>query len=132
MEDASLRRGVISLYHNSTTAGHPRISNTAWAIMCDFWWPALKKDIIEYVKGCPICQSRKNQPNKAQPPLFPIPSETYSTPFSSNTMDFIIKLPQSETYNTILTIMDRCCQNCQTLCYLRTTPLQTTFPHHPQ
>ena len=32
MEDSSLKRGVISLYHNSVTARHPRISNTMWAI----------------------------------------------------------------------------------------------------
>ena len=53
-----------------------------------------------------MCQSRKNQPNKAQPPLFPISSETYSTPFSSIALDFIVKLPLSESYDTILTIMD--------------------------
>ena len=106
VDDASLRRGVISLYHDSITAGHPGISNTTWAIARDFWWPALKKDVTEYVKGCTLCQSRKNQPNKAQPPLFPISSETYSTPFSSIAMDFIVKLPLSESYDTILTITD--------------------------
>ena len=75
VEDTLLRRGVISLYHDPITAGHPGISNTAWAITWDFWWPALKKDVTEYIKGCTLCQSRKNQPNKAQPPLFPYPSK---------------------------------------------------------
>src|SRR6202453_2212369 len=106
VDDALLQRGVISLYHDPITAGHPGISNTTWAIARNFWWPALKKDVTEYVKGCTLCQSRKNQPNKAQPPLFPISSETYSTPFSSIAMDFIVKLPLSESYDTILTITD--------------------------
>ena len=66
----------------------------------------MKKDVTEYVKGCTICQSRKNQPNKAKPPLFPIPSDTYDTPFTSIAMDFIVKLPTSESYDTILTITD--------------------------
>jgi hypothetical protein len=57
MDDTSLKRGVISLYHDSTTAGHPGISNTTWAIARDYWWPALKKDITEYIKGCSTCQS---------------------------------------------------------------------------
>ena len=138
MEDALLRRGVISLYHNSTTAGHPGISNTAWAITRDFWWPALKKDVTEYMKGCSICQSRKNQPNKAQPPLFPIPSETYSTPFSSIAMDFIVKLPQSETYDTILTITDTFSKASifipcnETIDAVRTAKLYATYilPHY--
>ena len=106
VEDSSLKRGVISLYHDSITAGHPGISNTMWAIAKDFWWPAMKKDIAEYVKGCTTCQSRKNQANKAKPPLFPITSDTYDTPFTSIAMDFIVKLPLSKSYNMILTITD--------------------------
>ena len=106
MEDSSLKKGVISLYHDSITAGHTGISNTTWAIAKDFWWPAMKKDITEYIKGCVTCQSRKNQPNKSKPPLFPIALDTYDTPFTSIAMDFIVKLPLSKSYNTILTIMD--------------------------
>ena len=106
MEDSSLKRGVISLYHDSITAGHPGILNTTWAITKDFWWPAMKKDVTKYVKGCTICQSRKNQWNKPKPPLFPITSDTYDTPFTSIAMDFIVKLPLSKSYDTILTITD--------------------------
>jgi hypothetical protein len=89
-------------------AGHSGISNTTWAmpITRDYWWPALKKDVTEYIKVCSTCQSWKNQPNKPKPPLFPISSDTYRTPFTSIAMDFIIKLPISKTYNTILTITD--------------------------
>jgi hypothetical protein len=104
VDNTSLKRGVISLYHDLPTAGHPGISNTTWAIAQDYWWPALKKDITEYIKGCSTCQSRKNQPNKPKPPLFPISSDTYRTPFTSIAMDFIVKLPISNTYDTILTI----------------------------
>ena len=106
MEDTSLKRGVISLYHNSPTAGHPGISNTTWAITRDFWWPTMKKDVTEYIKGCTTCQSKKNQPNKPKPPPFPISSDTYTIPFTSIAMDFIVKLPLSDTYDTILTITD--------------------------
>jgi hypothetical protein len=35
VDNTSLKRGVISLYHNSITAGHPGISNTTWAIARD-------------------------------------------------------------------------------------------------
>ena len=66
----------------------------------------MKKDVTEYIKGCTKCQAGKNQPNKPKPPLFPISSDTYSTPFTSIAMDFIVKLPPSESYDTILTITD--------------------------
>ena len=106
MDDTSLKRGVISLYHDSPTAGHPGISNTTWAIAQDFWWPAMKKDVTEYIKGCTTCQARKNQPNQPKPPPFPISSDAYHTPFTSIAMDFIVKLPLSDSYDTILTITD--------------------------
>ena len=68
MEDSSLKRGVISLYHDSLMAGHPGISNTTWAIAKDFWWPAMKKDVTEYVKGCTMCQFRKTNQTRLNHP----------------------------------------------------------------
>jgi hypothetical protein len=112
MDDLPLRRGVISLYHDSPTAGHPGISNTAWAIASDYWWPNLKQTVTEYIKGCHLCQSCKNNPTKPKPPLFPIPSDNFALPFTSVAMDFIIKLPMSEGYNSILTITDTFSKAC--------------------
>ena len=66
----------------------------------------MKKDVTEYIKGCTKCQAGKNQPNKSKPPLFPISSDTYTMPFTSIAMDFIVKLPLSDSYDTILTITD--------------------------
>ena len=66
----------------------------------------MKKDITEYIKGCTTCQARKNQPNKTKPPPFPISSEMFSIPFTSIAMDFIVKLPLSNSYDTVLTITD--------------------------
>ena len=40
-----LRRGVISLYHDSPTAGHPGITKTTWLIGKDYWWPNMKDTI---------------------------------------------------------------------------------------
>jgi hypothetical protein len=106
MEDNNLRKGVISLYHDSTTVGHPGITKTLWSISRDFWWPNMKDTITNYIKGCTLCQSQKNNPTNPKPPLFPIPLDTYTLPFESIALDFITKLPNSQTYDTILTITD--------------------------
>jgi transposase InsO family protein len=66
----------------------------------------MKDTITNYIKGCALCQSRKNNPTNPKPPLFPIPSDTYTLPFESIALDFITKLPNSQTYDTILTITD--------------------------
>ena len=106
VDDLPLRRGVISLYHDSPTARHPGISNTHWSIARDYWWPGMKQTITDYIKGCTLCQSRKNQPNRMKPPPYPITSDSFTLPFTSVAMDFIVKLPLSNTYDTILTITD--------------------------
>ena len=105
-DNLPLRRGVISLYHDSPTAGHPGITKSTWLISKDYWWPNMKTTITNYIKGCTTCQSRKNNPTNPKPPLFPIPSDMYTLPFESIALDFIVKLPCSDSYDTILTITD--------------------------
>lgn len=46
--------------------------------------------------------TQQNEP----PPPYPISSKAFTLPFTSIAMDFIVKLPLSNTYNTILTITD--------------------------
>ena len=62
-DDNNLRRGVISLFHDSTTAGHPGTRRTKTAVEKDFWWLSLNKDVQAYVKGCATCQSTKPRTN---------------------------------------------------------------------
>ena len=106
VDNFPLRRGVISLYHNSPTAGHPGISKSIWLIGKDYWWPGMKDTITSYIKGCATCQSRKNNPTNPKPPIFPIMSDKFTLPFESIALDFIVKLPESNHYDTILTITD--------------------------
>ena len=45
------------------------------------------------------CQSRKNNPTKPKSPLFLISSNMYTLPFTSIALDFIVKLPLSDTFS---------------------------------
>jgi hypothetical protein len=45
MENNDLRRGVISLSHDSTTAGHPGQKRTIMAIEKELWWPTINEDV---------------------------------------------------------------------------------------
>jgi len=49
VDNTALRRGVISLYHDLKTAGHPGITKMVWLVSQDFWWPDMKLDISAYV-----------------------------------------------------------------------------------
>ena len=38
----------------------------------DFWWPSLRQDIEQYVKGCAICQENKINTRPLKPAMIPI------------------------------------------------------------
>jgi hypothetical protein len=105
LEDNSLRRGVTLLFHDSLTAGHPRISKTINLIKQHYWWPHMHNFIIAYVKGCATCQMNKVNMHPTKPPLFLI-TLTSDLPFQTIAVDFITQLLLSQGYDTILTVTD--------------------------
>ena len=69
----------------------------------------MKQDIQEYVKGCAQCQQNKVNTHAIKAPLCPITPETEALPFQTIALDFIVKLPPSGGYDSILTITDHDC-----------------------
>ena len=134
-----LRRGVISLYHDFPTAGHPGEWKTLSMITRDYWWPEMRKDITEFVKGCAICQSTKSRTMQAKPPLYSISTTADTLPFKTIALDFITKLPKSGNNDTILSITDQGCSKAtifllctETIDAEGTTRIyaQHVFPHY--
>jgi len=105
----NLKRGVISAFHDPPYRGHPGIGNTIALLKQNYWWPNLKKDVEEYVKGCTVCQANKINTHHQKPRLYPITTDPEAQPFKVVTMDFITKLPSSQGYDSILTITDHDC-----------------------
>src|ERR1700744_599515 len=106
--DNNLKRGVIRFYHNKPSAGHPGKGNMYQLAKWDFWWPNMKQDIEQYVKGCGACQANKANTNPLKPQMMPITPE-HLLPFQTIAIDFITKLPKSGKYDTIITITDHDC-----------------------
>ncbi len=69
----------------------------------------MKNFAIQYIKGCALCQSRKNITTRPKPPQFPITTNPEVQPFECIALDFITKLPPSEEYDLILMITDHDC-----------------------
>ena len=109
VEDNALRRGVTSLFHDSTTAGHPGIAKTLQLLLQYYWWPNQKTYVTEYIRGCATCQMTNVNTCPTHPPLFPITPAENARPFETIAMDFITKLPPSGGFDTILTITDTDC-----------------------
>jgi hypothetical protein len=108
--DNNLKRGVIHYFHDTPSAGHLGITNTYELAKRNTWWPYMKQDVDQYVKGCAVCQANKANTRPLKPGMAPITPE-HSLPFQTVAMDFIMKLPKlgKREYDTILTITDHNC-----------------------
>ena len=65
--------------------------------------------VTQYIKGCATCQMNKVNTHPTKPVLYPITSTPDAWPFETIALDFIVKLPLSNGYDTILTITDHDC-----------------------
>jgi hypothetical protein len=100
---------IIRAHHDPPVHGHPGINRTIQIVERNYWWPQLCQDVKDYVQGCADCQRHKvnNRPTKA--PLRPIYPKPEAMPFETIALDFITKLPESQGYDSILTITDHDC-----------------------
>jgi hypothetical protein len=107
--DLSERRSIIHDHHDLPAYGHPGISQTMELTSRHHWWPNLAKEVQEYVKGCAECQHHKINTQARKAPLSPITPVREALPFQTIALDFIVKLPVSNGYDSILTITDHDC-----------------------
>src|SRR6266850_1207194 len=109
LEDPKLQRDLVELNHDSPTAAHPGIDKTHKLLLKQYWWPRCKEFVWQYVKGCAICQANKPIIHRNNPPLHLITPQEEALPFQTIAIDFIVKLPTSEGYDSIMTITDHDC-----------------------
>ncbi len=69
----------------------------------------MQQDVTDYVRGCAECQRHKINMRLTKAPLSPIFPTQEAMPFETIALDFITKLPVSQGYNSILTVMDHDC-----------------------
>lgn len=83
--DAELRMSILHEVHNSSYGGHSGIHGTYMRLKHTFYWPGMKKAIIQLV--CHSCQ--KNKPNFGALPGLLQPLPVHHTAWSHISMDFI-------------------------------------------
>ena len=106
-----LRLRILRIYHDDLTAGHFGISKTFEAVSRIFYWSKLRQFVDDYVRTCEKCAINKNSYHKPYGELQPLPIPLQ--PWSSISMDFIVKLPLSaselfeDLFDSILVVVDR-------------------------
>ena len=109
MGDKEERHKIIQAYHDLPAYSHPGINRMKDLVSKYYWWPQLNQNIQDHVKGCADCQRNKVNTHPKKAPLSPITLKQEALPFQTIAMDFIVKLPESEGFNSILTITDHDC-----------------------
>ena len=97
-----LKCKVTQQFHDNLM-GYPGQWKTIELLSREYWWPGITEFVKAYIHECAICQTTKIwlltkvpiQPNK-------IPKGIWET----ITMDFIVDLPVSQGYDSILTVVD--------------------------
>ena len=101
---------VISRHHDDLLAGHFGIDKTRELVGRKYYWPSLRKDVEDYVRGCDVCLASKAVCHKPYGDLQSLSIPTHRCKDLS--IDFVTGLPLSadekgNSYDSILVIVDR-------------------------
>jgi len=101
-KDLKLR--ILQQYHDHILAGHFGQNWTLENIRQQYTWPLICEFVQDYVWSCVACARNKVPHHKPYGLLHPLPVP--ERPWESISMDFIEELPNSNSYNSILVIID--------------------------
>lgn len=104
-ENEDLRREIVKLHHDITSAGHPGRWKTYELVTRNYWWPNMSIFVKNYVAGCDVCQRMKNRPQQSYGPL--MPNKVPNAPWEIITVDLITQLPESDGFNAICVVVCR-------------------------
>lgn len=104
-DSGDLRKEIVQRHHDHPTAGHPGYLKTRQLVGAEHWWPGMAQYIRKYTDGCAICQQNKVNTHPTVPALNPIPS-TSPFPFKQISYDLITGLPESNSFDSLLVVVD--------------------------
>ncbi|MBW0584357.1 hypothetical protein O181_124072 [Austropuccinia psidii MF-1] len=86
-------------------AGHPGQEKTLKLVKRDFHWSGMTQFIKDYVSSCKQCSRKKNIHHKKDGLIKPLPIP--NGPWNCLSMELITQLPLSNTFDSILVMVDR-------------------------
>ncbi|MBW0574257.1 hypothetical protein O181_113972 [Austropuccinia psidii MF-1] len=103
--DPTIQLSILQKRHDSALAGHPGQEKTLKPVKREFHWSSMTQFIKDYFSSCQQCSRNKNIHHKKFGLLKPLPIP--NVPWICLSMDFITQLPLSNSFDSILVIVDR-------------------------
>ena len=91
--------------HDGSVAGHCSMKPTLAELVKNYYWPNLRDDVEQYVKSCVTCQQNRIQYRREAGLLRPLSIPTKC--WENVSMDFMIHLPESKGFDSIMVNIDR-------------------------
>ena len=83
---------MLTYAHDDTLAGHPGADQTRRNVFRHFHWPGMGREVRQYVKRCPICNTRKSRRTDGDAQQLP---REPTTPFDVIALDVMGPYPRS-------------------------------------
>ena len=136
VNDESIKAEILHLRHDAPSAGHPGQSRTFELIASEYYWDDMREEIYSYVNKCDVCQRNKSPRHKPYGLLQPLPIPSH--PWSSISMDMIVKLPKSKGFDSIFVVVCRLtkqahfvpCKESMSALELADLYIANIFKHH--
>ena len=96
---------VVKRFHDEPLSGHPGRLKTLLSLSRWCFFPKMRKYIDRYVETCQVCA--RSKPLRQQPAGLLQPLPVPERPWSSISMDFITDLPMSNSFDSVLVVVDR-------------------------
>ncbi|RVW31995.1 Transposon Tf2-12 polyprotein [Vitis vinifera] len=104
--DGDLRRKLLEKAHYSRLAIHPGGTKMYKDLRQNYWWSGMKRDIVQFVAQCLVCQQVKAEHQRSTGFLQPLSIPEWK--WEHITMDFVTGLPRTlGGNNAIWVIVDR-------------------------
>lgn len=101
-----LQAKIMDEAHKTRYSIHPDATKMYQDMKKDYWWPGMKRDVVEYVSKCLTCLQVKAEHQKPYGKIQPLDIPEWK--WEHITMDFITKLPRTpKGYDAIWVIVDR-------------------------
>ncbi|GJR04102.1 peroxidase 64 [Tanacetum coccineum] len=114
LEVSSIKLKLLQEAHTTPLGGHGGFLKTIKRLNAQYFWPKMKQEVRLFVQQCVVCQQQKYQTLSPAGLLQPLPIPTQI--WEDISMDFIVGLPPSNRFDTILVVVDRLSKYAHFIC----------------